>query len=120
MGHLGVDRVIQLARERFYWSQMEEDITYFVTKVRHCLKQRHQQLPTYAPMQHLTSSSAFKLISVDFLHLEKSSGGYEYIPVVIDHFTRFAKAYPTRNKSAKTDAKTYLSQGLQKNQSFCV
>ena len=40
MGHLGAPRVVQLARERFYWPYMEDDITHFVTKVCPCRKQR--------------------------------------------------------------------------------
>ena len=31
MGHLGPDRVVQLAQERFFWPKMVEDIHHFVT-----------------------------------------------------------------------------------------
>ncbi len=105
MGHLGSERVIQLARERFYWPKMVEDITHYVTKVCNCLKQRKPQRPQRAPLKSIVTTMPFELISIDYMHLEKSSGGCEYILVVMDHFTRFAHAYPTTNKSGTTAAK---------------
>ena len=37
MGHIGAERVLSLARERFYWPLMSRDIAHYVAYVCKCL-----------------------------------------------------------------------------------
>ncbi len=86
MGHLGVERTLDLIREQFYWPQMSKDVEHLVTRVCECLKKRKPNKQTRAPLIPIQTTYPFQLISIDFLHLEKCKHGYEYILVVMDHF----------------------------------
>ena len=55
-----------------------------------------------APLKIITSSSPMALIGLDFLHLDTFTGGFQYLLVITDHFTRYTQVYSTRNKEAKT------------------
>ena len=104
MGHLGLERLLALARERFYWPNMRRDINHYIHNICSCLKQKRPNLPNRAPLQPIITTAPMQLLSMDFIHLERSSGGYEYIFVVVDHFTKYAQAYPTKNETAVTAA----------------
>ena len=81
MGHLGADRVCALGRDRFYLPQMSKDITHFVRNVCTSFKDKRPTLNRTAALQPIKSTYPFELVhvSMDYLHPERSKGGYEYI-----------------------------------------
>ena len=101
MGHLGAERVLELARKKVFWPKMQEDIETFIREQCACIAQRRPHLHTKAPLQNIITSSPMELVTIDYVHLEKGVGGIEYILVIVDHFTRFTQAYPTKNKHLK-------------------
>ncbi len=81
---------------------MQKGIEHFVTNICECLKKKKLNKETRAPMMPIHTTYPFEMVSIDLRHLDKCKHRYEYILVVLDHFTRFAQAYATRNKTAKT------------------
>ena len=105
MGHCSAGKVLNLLRPRFFWSSMVEDVEEHVNEKCFCVVQRKPNMQIRSEMEVVETTAPFELVSLDFLHLEKSSGGCEYILVLVDHFTRFAVCYATKNKTARTAAK---------------
>lgn len=67
-----------------------------------CLNHKRPLHETRAPLTNMVTTQPFEHVSIDFLHLDKCRGSYEYILVIVDNFTRFAQAYATTSKSGKT------------------
>ena len=104
MGHLGKDWTLLLIPDRFYWPKMEDNVTYFVTKICCCVKRKKPHIVPVAAMQSFSSAGPLEVIGLDFLHLDTCSGGYQYLLVLINRFLKFLQVYQTTNKSAKTTA----------------
>ena len=104
MGHLGTERVLELARRRVFWPRMKDDIDNFIHQKCLCIMHKKPHRTGKAPLQSILTTAPMELISVDFLKLEKGTGGNQYVLLIVDHFTRFAQGYACTNKSAKTAA----------------
>ena len=103
MGHLGHEKVEELARQRLYWPFMQKDIELFIRHKCVCLARKRPVLPERAPLVPIIASSPFEMVCIDFCELDVR-GGYRYVLMVTDHFSKFTQSYATKDKSAKSAA----------------
>ncbi|PIK40868.1 hypothetical protein BSL78_22298 [Apostichopus japonicus] len=88
MGHLGLERTLQFARERFYWPGMAKDIENYVKNCDRCLRRKATQPPYHkAPLVNISTTEPMELICMDYLSLEESRE-------VIQVFLRLHQAFP--------------------------
>ena len=110
LAHLGSEKVLDLARKRFYWPRMQHHVEFYIKKQCRCLIAKKPNIAERAPLIPIESKFPFEMISIDYLHLDRAKGGYEYALVVCDHFTRFVQIYATKNKSAISAAEKIFNE----------
>ena len=99
MGHLGIDRTIDLARDRFYWPKMADDVQSWIANCKRCVCRKQPERRS-SPLVSIKTTQPMELVCMDYLTLETSKGGYDNILVITDHFTRYAQAIPTQPDSS--------------------
>ena len=118
LGHLGVERTVALARDRFYWPRMATEIENWVRHCARCVARKTPQKPA-APMVNIKTSGPLELVCMDFLSVDPDRSNKKSILVVTDHYTRYAQAFPTKDQTARTVAKVlwenfFVHYGLPK------
>lgn len=104
-GHQGQDRTISLARQRFYWPDMEKNIREYVQCCRRCVLAKSPEPAARAPLENIKSTAPMELVCIDFWSAENSKQCSVDVLVVTDHFTKLAHAFPCANQTAKQVAK---------------
>ena len=104
MGHMGIERTLDLVRARFYWPKLAAAVEHKIKTCDCCV--RRKALPEKAaPLVNIRATRPLELVCMDFLSLEPDTSNTKDILVLTDHFTKFAVAMPTPNQKAKTVAK---------------
>ena len=89
LAHIGADKVVDLAQQRFYWPRMSSDIEHYIRRKCRCIVTKKPNVPERAPLVPIKATYPFEMVSIDYMKLDKCKGGFEYVLAVVDHFTRF-------------------------------
>lgn len=104
-GHQGQDRSLNLARQRFFWLNLDRDVRDHVRHCQRCVVSKTAEPEGRAPLESITSTRPLELVCIDFWSAEDSSNRSVDVLVVTDHFTRMAQAFPCRDQTARQVAR---------------
>lgn len=103
VGHMGIERTLELARARFFWPKMAK---FIETKCKNCERcvRRKARAQKASKLVNIKVNGPLELLCIDFLTIEPDSKDTRNILVMTDHYTKYAQAYPTKDQTAKTVA----------------
>ena len=110
MGHQGINRTMDLLRERVYWPSMAKDAQSWVTGCHCCQIARGDFTQPRTKIGHLEANNPLDLVCLDFTKIDPSETGKENILIITDAFTKFSLAFCTPNQTAKTVAKVLVEK----------
>ena len=102
-GHQGIDRTFASISLRAYWPGMYKTIEEYVKSCGTCQKVKHQNRKP-ALLTPMPIASVFERWHMDFLCMKATPEGYKYILLLVDSFSRWCEAIPTKCQDAKTVA----------------
>jgi transposase InsO family protein len=109
--HLGIDRVYMSIRMRYFWFGLYRDVVNHVTTCVKCQKCKRYVHARRAPLAPLPcTDEPFQRLHIDFLKMSESTSGYKYILLIVDSFSRWPEAFPTRSQDATIVADILYSQ----------
>ena len=112
-GHQGCDMTWTLVEDRFWWSRAHEDV---VQAVKNCKRgNTYKGRDTRVPLVSVVATSPLEIVHVDYTSFETTmelnkAPRMENVLVILYHFTRYIRAYVTKDQKAETTVR-YLIDG---------
>ena len=101
--HRSKNSTYQKIAQSFFWFKISNDISDFVKKCEQCQKQGDLKPPKADLKPIPIPSTVMMQVGVDICNLPETDG-YCHVIVLIDYFSKWSEAKPTKDKSAPTVA----------------
>ena len=108
-GHMGVARTEERIRQRFYWPGIHTSVQTFIHNCHACAQRKIATHNNKAPTQHIEVGEPFTFWAMDYMGpLPETARGNRHILVMMDHFSKWCEAFPTKDQKASTVANILL------------
>lgn len=119
--HFGMTKTMQLMSYTLFWPGMRKDIEDFIRCCEVCTLAKTTK-PQSAPVQSLPCvKKPFERIALDYCGpFPLSKNGNKYILVIIDHFSRFVRAFPVETATSFMSVKCLKKLMMDEGTPFSV
>ncbi|CAM4563802.1 unnamed protein product [Caretta caretta] len=108
--HERVEGMLGRLKQVAEWRGMRDDIETWVRNCVQCSRDKAQS-PYQPQLLHQRRLGPWHRIQIDFIDkLPRSKEGFRYLLVIIDSFSGWVEAFPTRDNSARIAAKKLFSE----------
>lgn len=110
-GHLGKNKTKGKIIQSFYWFEMREDITLWISNCDICAANKPPPKTPRAPLGEMPTGSVLDRLSTDLLGpLPITPRNNRYILTVTDYFTKWVEVFPVPDQTATTCAQVILNE----------
>lgn len=109
-GHMGFDKTYDRIKKRFFWPKMSDDVREYVNACVSCAQRKTSPHRKPALLQKFsTPKTPFFRIAMDVVGpLPVTNDGNKYILTVQDALTKYVEAFPMKDQTADTVARTFI------------
>ena len=107
--HLGQNKLEQLIKKYYLGPQVRDIVQSTVSRCKACTKvnTQNKKLP---PLVRYRGKTPGELWEIDFTEMTRGKSGFKYLLVLVDTFTGWAEAFPTKGETASVVCKILLRE----------
>lgn len=108
--HEGVEGTLKRLKQVAEWECMKDDVKTWVRNCVWCAQDKARP-PHWQPMMHQRRLGLWHMVQIDFTDkLLRSKEGFQYLLVIIDSFSGWVEAFPTKDDSTRIVAKKFFNK----------
>ncbi|XP_067386563.1 protein NYNRIN-like [Emydura macquarii macquarii] len=112
-GHFGIQKVVERLLNVAWWPTIKDDVAQVINNCLQCAANNADTKIIKGPHHHQQIVGPWERLQLDYIGpLPTTARGFKYVLVIIDSFSKWVEAYPTRNNTALTTAKKLVNETI--------